>query len=703
MNNDRLGSFLVISIIIVSYALFFYFQVTSEFKIRDTALQAGKTEQWTITKLGADAIKLRTDLITSKLGKIANSDSTKMFIIAADSNASNYAYKQLPSLYGDKQISTAITDMRKQVSDLGEVNEIAVVNSKGDIIIELSPRSSSVFYFFPRLTNRSSTDVIDNHTSSEISLTKQPSQLFSQWMKEEEIEQKQEKDIILTKNYKDDQGNNAISIVYPIMLSNSDQSLSSGHAIVNGGIIANLDVNSIANQSIDHLEAEPDIAASPLESITILDADLNYVYPSLRSVQSLDSSSSSSANDTVTTYSESQISQGNKGNDLNPKDINSSDPLPREIRFAEKEHYNNLVRTLVSTKQNNTLAEEVYKIADSERFTTAATIPLQGNSKLFLLITSEVKSFYSKIEQTLFVTRVETLSLLASTSILTIILASFVTRSIKLEKEVNSRTQDLTQSNIIIRAQKEQLEKANKELKVLDELKSEFISIASHELRNPITPIIMTAQMAKRGLMDKEKAIEIIESQAKRLKGLTNDVLDASRLDNDKLILHKENVRIGDLIEEVVKNAEIGNDKRDIAIITKIDENTDVFVDRSRIAQVLSNLLNNALKFTDKGNITVEKRTLLLLPSSQTPPRTKENDRIEIIVSDTGRGIPKEVLPNIFGKFVTKDIEGKNKQGTGLGLFVSKGIITAHKGEITAYNNSSSGATFRIVLPIKNE
>jgi signal transduction histidine kinase len=107
------------------------------------------------------------------------------------------------------------------------------------------------------------------------------------------------------------------------------------------------------------------------------------------------------------------------------------------------------------------------------------------------------------------------------------------------------------------------------------------------------------------------------------------------------------------------------------------------------MTQVFSNIIGNAIKFTDNGSIKVECRA------------SPSKNKIEIRVSDTGAGISEKILPNLFGKFVTKNAKETNGHGgTGLGLFISKAIVTAHKGEIHAYNNATGGATFTIILPI---
>ncbi|MGH9909658.1 MAG: sensor histidine kinase, partial [Nitrososphaerales archaeon] len=128
----------------------------------------------------------------------------------------------------------------------------------------------------------------------------------------------------------------------------------------------------------------------------------------------------------------------------------------------------------------------------------------------------------------------------------------------------------------------------------------------------------------------------------------------------------------------------------DVSIITRLDDDVQIYADQSRLIQALANILGNAIKFTKRGTINVETHLLA------------QKNMIEVRISDTGGGIPKEVLPNLFGKFVSKGRGNEEQHGTGLGLFISKAIITAHRGEISAYNNKEGGATFVIVLPLNN-
>ncbi len=234
-------------------------------------------------------------------------------------------------------------------------------------------------------------------------------------------------------------------------------------------------------------------------------------------------------------------------------------------------------------------------------------------------------------------------------------------------------------------------EKTRRELQDKERIKDEFINIASHELKNPIQPILLFADLAKHGDVEAKVALDVILKQATRLQQLASDILDASKIDAGSMKLHKKEAMIGDLLENIV-NPLKPSLKPGLALDLDVDENTPMEIDPSKISQVVTNIVQNALKFTESGSITVRKRTLV--PNGGEKPRM-----VEITISDTGKGIPADLLPNLFGKFVTKDIDGRNKSGTGLGLYISKGIVKAHGGDLTAYNNPEGGASFRILLP----
>ena len=245
-----------------------------------------------------------------------------------------------------------------------------------------------------------------------------------------------------------------------------------------------------------------------------------------------------------------------------------------------------------------------------------------------------------------------------------------------LKKEVDLKTKEL--------------KTANEKLKELDRMKDEFIGIASHELKSPLQPILGFAELAKSGDIDQEEAWDGVLQLTSKLQDLASAVLDVSKIESDRLELQLEKIKINDLILDITKSQKI-NLKKPVIIRENFDENVQVEIDKIRIGQVLRNLLNNAMKFTPRGTISITTHVY------------QDENKIQVKISDTGLGIPEEILPIIFEKFVTKGIKNMEQSGTGLGLFLCKGIIQAHGGEITAQNKFDVGAIFEFTIPISQK
>jgi signal transduction histidine kinase len=263
----------------------------------------------------------------------------------------------------------------------------------------------------------------------------------------------------------------------------------------------------------------------------------------------------------------------------------------------------------------------------------------------------------------------------------------------RLEGEVNTRTGELKNTNISLMKSNELLEEANEQLKVHDKMQKEFINIAAHELRTPIMPILGEVEIIEEDLDPKTKTVKVEEEQiqliirnAKRLDRLASDILDVTKIESNSLKLEKVYFNLNDIlsnsirdIQNQVSSGEIGT--KNIKIFY---EPVDIKVsgDKERINQVVSNLLSNALKFTDEGFIKIKIENI--------------NKSVIVSVEDTGSGIHPEIFPRLFCKFATK-----SDKGTGLGLYISKNIIDAHSGRIWAQNNRSGiGATFFFSLPL---
>ncbi len=232
-------------------------------------------------------------------------------------------------------------------------------------------------------------------------------------------------------------------------------------------------------------------------------------------------------------------------------------------------------------------------------------------------------------------------------------------------------------------------------LKLQDKIQREFINVAAHELRTPIQPIVaLTDIIYSRSKEDREKQelLEIIMRNAKRLKRLTDDILDIAKIESQYLQIQKEWFSLEDVISSLVyqHKANLKEKENDINLNFIIEEkNLFIKADKGRIIQVIDNLLCNAIKFTEGkagGSITITAR------------RTEDDSSIIVITKDTGIGIDKEILSRLFTKFATK-----SDKGTGLGLYISKKIVEAHDGKIWGKNNDFTGigSEFGFILPIE--
>jgi signal transduction histidine kinase len=254
-----------------------------------------------------------------------------------------------------------------------------------------------------------------------------------------------------------------------------------------------------------------------------------------------------------------------------------------------------------------------------------------------------------------------------------------------------------------VRQTNERLEEANEQLKIHDKMQREFIDIAAHELRTPIQPILGLTEVISSRIKDTEEAelLKVVRRNAKRLQQLTEDVLDVTRIESNSLLLNKEQFDLNEVItngiNDVIANTRTFSVKKkeNIKLLYQpINKTIIVEADKARISQVISNLLNNAVKFTPEE----EGRTISVILEEN---KNDYNNKTEVIVKikDTGIGIASEMMPRLFTKFATKSEKG----GTGLGLFISKSIVEAHGGKMWAENNSDGkGATFYFSLPVSS-
>jgi signal transduction histidine kinase len=209
---------------------------------------------------------------------------------------------------------------------------------------------------------------------------------------------------------------------------------------------------------------------------------------------------------------------------------------------------------------------------------------------------------------------------------------------------------------------------------------TEFINIAAHELRTPIMPILVNAEILEAQYEGHSDEIDAIKRNALRLQHLAENILNVARIDSNSLGLRKEVFDLNSILAQIVRD-KVGSKR--VPIVPQLCEGKLMIdADRSRIEQVVSNLLDNALKFTVDGQVTVTSRS--------------EGGKAIVALSDSGSGIAPEIFPLLFTKF-----SAKSQGGTGLGLFICRGIVEMHGGSITGRNNEgSSGATFEFNIPL---
>jgi signal transduction histidine kinase len=259
----------------------------------------------------------------------------------------------------------------------------------------------------------------------------------------------------------------------------------------------------------------------------------------------------------------------------------------------------------------------------------------------------------------------------------------------RLQKIVNSRTEQLTKTNESLIKSSQKLEVANKRLEINDKMQREFINVAAHELRTPIQPILGLSEILQTKVKDNEHRgfIDVISRNAKRLHRLTEDILDITKIESQILNLHKEKLNINEVIADIINDAksqiQIHNPDKLQIVFSEPKEPVFIEADKIRLYQIITNLLNNAIKFTPEGIVSVDTYI-------------NDNNEAVVRVKDNGIGIHPEILPRLFTKFATR-----SDVGTGVGLFISKSIVEAHGGKIWAENNPDGrGATFYFSLPV---
>jgi len=258
----------------------------------------------------------------------------------------------------------------------------------------------------------------------------------------------------------------------------------------------------------------------------------------------------------------------------------------------------------------------------------------------------------------------------------------------RLKKERDRLMADLARKNT-------QLEKSNKELKELNQLKNKFLGIAAHDLRNPLSTITGYSDILLDGSLpepDKEtrsRYVEKIRKIAYEMLYLVEELLDISIIESGKLELRPQQCDMNQLLAERVEIKNILAAKKNVSIEAHFFENLEISADLLRLSQAVDNLIDNAIKFSPSG----EKIVVTL---------ARRDDLVEIGVKDNGPGVPRELQQQIFGEYKTlAEPALRGEKSTGLGLAIAKKIIEAHGGTITVSSRVGKGSLFTCRIPVR--
>jgi len=232
--------------------------------------------------------------------------------------------------------------------------------------------------------------------------------------------------------------------------------------------------------------------------------------------------------------------------------------------------------------------------------------------------------------------------------------------------------------------------------KLIEKMKTEFVSVAAHQLRTPLSAIKWTIRMILDGDAGEinEEQRELLEQtyiSNERMIRLINDLLDVSRIEEGRLLYDQEDARIEDVLDSVIEASQEMLRNKNMVLEVNKKETPKVKIDKEKIGVVIQNLLENAIKYTEQGGKI--KITL-------------DNDEKNVIfkIEDSGVGIPKSQQDRIFTKFFrAENVTRMETNGTGLGLYTTKNIVQAHKGQIWFESEENKGTTFYFTIPINNK
>lgn len=264
---------------------------------------------------------------------------------------------------------------------------------------------------------------------------------------------------------------------------------------------------------------------------------------------------------------------------------------------------------------------------------------------------------------------------------------------LELEQKANSLKQMTDHLEELVKLRTSELEEANRQLQHLNKIKSEFVSIVSHELRTPLTSIKSFAEILKEDgeeidIDTQKRFLSIINDESDRLGRLINDLLDLQKMESGKMLWKDEQVNLVDVLKRSVDFfSQAFSDKGLQLTLELTAQECFVDLDADRMRQLITNLLSNALKFTELGGVTIVMHV--------------DPGDVRVMVADTGMGIPEAEIEKVFDSFHQVDSSKRRKiGGTGLGLAICKEIVEHYGGRIWAESKLGEGSCFNFTLPL---
>lgn len=270
-----------------------------------------------------------------------------------------------------------------------------------------------------------------------------------------------------------------------------------------------------------------------------------------------------------------------------------------------------------------------------------------------------------------------------------VLLVNSVSKEVRQREKIEALAKQLEDSN-------SSLAHANDRLKELDQMKTEFISLATHQIRSPLTAIKGYVSMIQEGdygdvSPQVSNALDVVKQSTDNLVTIVGDFLDVSRIEQGRMKYEISDFDLNQLVKEIVTEYKPNIEKKGLKTSYVFDKNDSypVHGDRNKIKQVIGNIIDNSIKYTPKGKIDISL--------------IERDDKFLVKIADTGVGIPPKTMPKLFQKFTrAENANEANILGTGLGLYVAKQMIEAHKGRIWAESEGEGkGSQFYIELPKK--